>query len=111
METGGSEIDTRTPIGHEPLFFPDGTFTPAPCIPPICDGLRYDHPVPVFISYTSERPVVVSLRVSVSGSNSIWRGGWQGNTYTDSVFLEITNATRGWIEGKGGLVTGEGVYY
>ena len=111
METSESKIDTRNPFGHEPLFFPGGTFTPEPCIAPICNGQMYNHPVPVFISYTSERPVVVSLRVSVSGSNSIWRGGWQSNTYTDSVYLEITNATQGWIEGEGKLVSGEGVYY
>ena len=111
METSESKIDTLSPFGHEPFFFPDGTFTPASCIRPACDGHLYEHSVPVYVSYTSERPVVISLHVSVSGSNSIWRGGWQSNTYSDSVFLEITNATQGWIEGEGNLITGEGVYY
>ena len=111
MESSESKIDTRSPFGHEPLFFPDGIFTPSSCIAPLCNGLMYNHLVPVYFSYTSESPVVISLRVSVSGSNSIWRGGWQSNTYTDSVFLEITNTTRGWIDGKAELVTGEGVYY
>ena len=111
MESSESKIDTRSPFGHEPLFFPDETFTQVSCIAPLCNGLKYNHQVPVYISYTSESPVVISLRVSVSGSNSIWRGGWQSNTYTDSVFLEITNTTRGWIDGKAELVTGEGVYY
>jgi hypothetical protein len=111
METSGSVIDTRTPFGHEPLFFPDGTFTPGLCDMPGCDWVVYNHPVPVYVSYTSEHPVVISIRVSVTGSNAIWRGGWLSNTYSDSVFVEVTNGTQGWIEGNGKLVAGEGVYY
>jgi hypothetical protein len=111
METSASEIDTRHPVGHEPLFFPGGVFTPGSCVTPPCDGPVYDHPVPVYISYTSESPVVLSLRVSVQGSNAIWRGGWLSNTYSDTVFLEIADGTAGWIEGEGKLVTAEGVYY
>ena len=110
METSGSVIDTRTPFGHEPLFFPDGTFTPGSCDMPGC-GVMYGHTVPVYISYISEQPVVISLRVSLSGSNSIWRGGWRSNTYADSVLVEAGNGTRGWIAGEGKLFTAEGVYY
>ena len=111
METSVPEIDTRDPFGHEPLFFPKGPFTPKSCDTPGCKGPVYDHPVPVYISYTSERPVVISLRVSVSGSNSIWSGGWRGNTYSDTVFFEIANGTQGWMGGEGRLITAEGVYY
>jgi hypothetical protein len=111
METSGSEIDTRNPVGREPLFFPGGNFTPGSCDTPACDGLVYDHRVPVYISYTSEHPAVISLRISVSGSNSIWSGGWRGNTYSDTVFFEIANGKQGWIEGEGRLITAEGVYY
>ena len=74
-------------------------------------GIAYDHLVPVYIRYTSERPVAISLRVSVQGSNSIWRGGWQSNTYSDTVFLEIADGEQGWIDGEGRLFTAEGVYY
>ena len=111
METSGSEIDTRNPVGHEPLFFPGGVFTPGSCMTPGCDGPVYDHPVPVYFRYTSDRPVVLSLRVSVQGSNSIWRGGWLSNTYSDTVFLEISGGKQGWIGGEGKLITAEGVYY
>jgi hypothetical protein len=111
MEAGASEIDTRNPAGHEPLFFPGGTFIQGSCVAPGCDGSVYDHPVLVYVSYTSESPVVISLRVSLSGSNSIWRGGWRSNTYSDSVFIEITQGMQGWIAGEGKLLTAEGVYY
>jgi len=111
METSESEIDTRNPVGHEPLFFPKGVFTPGSEIPTTCNCPTFDHTVPVYVSYTSERPVVLSLRVSVDGSNAIWRGGWESNTYSDTVFVEIANGTQGWIEGEGKLFTAEGVYY
>jgi len=105
METSASEIDTRHPVGHEPVFFQNGVFTPGSQFP------SYDHPVPVYIRYTSEKPVALSLRVSISGSNGIWRGGWVSNTYSDTVALEIAHGEQGWIEGKGKLITAEGVYY
>jgi hypothetical protein len=111
METSVQVIDTRNPPDHEPLFFPGGNFTPGSCDMPGCDWPVYSHPVPVSVSYRAEHPVVISLRVSVQGTNSIWRGGWLSNTYSDSVFLEVANGTQGWIEGEGELVTGEGVYY
>jgi hypothetical protein len=111
METSASNIDTRHPVGHEPLFFPNGTFTPGSCVTPACNGPVYDHKVPVYVSYTSVRPVVISLRVSVDGSNEIWRGGWQSNTYSDTVFVEIADGEQGWIEREGKLFTAEGVYY
>jgi hypothetical protein len=34
METSTSEIDTRHPVGHEPLFLPGGNFTPGSCVTP-----------------------------------------------------------------------------
>jgi hypothetical protein len=103
METRASEINTRHPVGHEPLFFPSGMFTPGSNFP------TYNHPVPVYIRYASEKPVALSLRVSIYGSNGIWRGGWVSNTYSDSVALEIADGAQGWIEGEGKLITAEGV--
>jgi hypothetical protein len=111
MEHASNAINTRDPVGHEPLFFPGGTFIPGSCVTPYCDGLMYNHMVPVYVSYTADRPVSISVRVSVQGSNSIWQGGWQSNTYSDTVILEITNGTQGWINGEGTLLTAQGIYY
>jgi hypothetical protein len=111
METSTSAIDTRTPVGREPVFFPGGNFIPGSGATPPGGGSAYDHRVPVYINYTSERPAGIRLRVSVTGTNAIWRGGWQSNTYTDSVFVEITDGQKGWREGEGKLITAEGVYY
>jgi len=105
METTPLEIDTRHPVGHEPVFFPDGLFTPSRNFP------AYDHTVPVYLSYTSAKPVAVSLRVSVHGSNGIWRGGWVSTTYSDTVALEMAGGTQGWIPGEGKLITAEEATY
>ena len=111
MEQASSAINTRDPVGHEPLFFPGGNFTPGPCVTPACDGPVFNHPVPVYINYTSDRPVSISLHVSVQGSNSVWKGGWLSNTYSDTVALDIANGTQGWVDGEGKLLAAEGVYY
>jgi hypothetical protein len=107
METSRAVIDTRHPIGHEPLLFPGGNFSPGSCNVPPCRGSVYNHPVPVYIFYTSDRPAVLSLRVSVEGSNSVWSGGWRSTTYADTLVLELNDGTRGWIEGEARLTTAD----
>jgi hypothetical protein len=104
MEPVDREINTGDPTGREPLFFPDGMFIPGSCTLP-CAGRVYDHRVPVYISYTAEHPVSLSLRISVSGTNSAWRGGWTSHGYSDTVVIETVNDTRGWIAGEGRLFT------
>jgi hypothetical protein len=104
MEPVDREINTSNPQGHEPLFFPDGMFIQGSCTLP-CAGQVYDHHVPVYIWYTAEHPVSLSLRVSVSGTNSAWRGGWTSHGYSDTVVIETVDDTRGWIAGEGRLFT------
>jgi hypothetical protein len=104
MEIVDREINTSYPSGREPLFFPDGMFTPGSCTLP-CAGRVYDHRVPLYIWYTAEHPVSLSLRVSVSGTNAAWRGGWTSHSYSDTVVIETVDDTRGWIEGGGQLFT------
>jgi hypothetical protein len=43
--------------------------------------------------------------------NSIWKGGWVYNRYSDTVSLELGNGTQGWVEVEGTFLTGDGVYY
>ena len=111
MEPGSMKIDTRTPVDHEPVFFPRGAFTPGTGTPTAYNGPVYDHKVPVFVRFTSDRPVALSLRVVVHGSNMIWKGGWESNSYSDTVVLEITNGSQGWVMGDGRLSTADWVYY
>jgi hypothetical protein len=110
METSTFEIETRSPVDHEPVFFPGGGFTGSG-ISPANKGFTYDHQVPVYLGYTSDRPVSVSLTVRITGSNSIWRGGWLCNIYSDTVTIQPGTGKLGWIPAEGRLITGGGVYY
>jgi hypothetical protein len=111
METSMSAIDTHEPVGREPVFFPGGNFIPGSSVTSLGSGSAYDHRIPVYINYTSEHPADIWLRVSVTGTNEIWRGGWESNTYSDSVFVEIADGSKGWTDGEGKLITAEGIYY
>jgi hypothetical protein len=84
---------------------------PGTSVTPLAGGSVYDHRVPVYINYTSEHPAAIELRVSVTGTNAIWKGGWASNIYADSVFVEMNDGTKGWIDGEGRLIVAEGVYY
>lgn len=110
-ESRPETIHTRNPVGNEPVFFPEEKFTPAPGTSGGNQGMAYLHKVPLYITYSSDRPVSVSIHVSIQGVNSIWRGGWLSNGYVDTVFLGLDNSTQGWVEVEATLVTGEGVYY
>jgi len=111
MLPGNRTIDTRDPLGKEPVFFPDGKFIPADMTDAASQGDAYLHRVPVYVRYTSDRPADIRVRVSIEGVNSIWRGGWLSNVYTDRIIVELQNGTQGWVEGEGILTTGAGVYY
>jgi hypothetical protein len=111
MESRPLPIDTRDPAGHEPVFSPEKPFFPVTgTSPPFQEAVSY-HRVPVYVHYTSDRPTTLSIRISIEGQNSIWRGGWSGNGYSDTVSLTLDNRTQGWVDGEGTLITGKGVYY
>jgi len=111
MLPGNRTIDTRDPLGHEPVFFPDGQFTPADRTAAAYRGDAFLHQVPVYVRYTSDRPAEIGIRVGIEGVNSMWRGGWLSNVYTDRVVIELQNGAQGWVEREALLTTGAGVYY
>ncbi|MDD1658174.1 MAG: hypothetical protein LUQ41_06940 [Methanomicrobiales archaeon] len=111
MISGDHTIDTRDPVIGEPVFGHEGPFFPGTVATPVSGGSVYVHAVPVYVRFISDHPATLSLQTKVQGVNSIWRGGWVFNLYTDTVTLEVRNSTQGWLEGEGILLAGEGVYY
>lgn len=103
-------IQTRDPAGNEPLFAPHGSFVESRNPTGPYTGKEFTHTVPVYAGYESDRPPAVHIRISIQGTNSIWRGGWQFNSYSDTVTLELEQSP-GWIGAEGILRTEEGVYY
>ncbi len=104
-------IETRDPVGREPVFAPDGEFViMVESARPHIQGMEFVHPVPVYVWFEREQPGEFSLQASIRGINSIWRGGWIFNSFQDSVSVELKEPP-GWTEAAGILRTGEGVYY
>jgi len=103
-------IDTHDPFGREPLFARCSTFTPYQ--DPVMQhrGTWYSYTTPVYLDHSSDPGTEVSIHTAIQGTNSIWRGGWIYNSYQDTLTLESVNGT-GWIDARGNVNTGEGVYY
>jgi hypothetical protein len=110
-ESWPSAINTSNPAGHEPVFSPPGEYSPVQQNGPVYSGNAYAYLVPIYISYTAGTPAVISVRTRIEGVNAIWKGGWIFNQYSDTVSLVLDNGTRGWVEARGILVTGEGVFW
>ncbi len=103
-------IETQNPVGNEPVFAPHGAFIEKAGSTGPYPGKEYTHTIPVYVRYVSDHPAALNIRLSIDGTNSIWKGGWVFNSYTDTVTLDLEQAP-GWINAEGILRTREGVYY
>lgn len=103
-------INTKSPVGNENLLAPSASFIPSQRASEPYTGTEYTYTVPVYVQFTSATPARVSLSTSIEGTNSIWKGGWVYNEYSDRVILESVEPV-GWIDAEGVLRTGGGVYY
>ena len=111
------EIDTRTPIGTEPLLTPyrivgnlsgSGGPTDGYYISPGSSG--YIIEVPFILSFDAADGNVLTISAEFLGVNQWWVLGWQSNSYHESVRHEFRGACNGTYPARGILVTGEGVY-
>lgn len=110
----GHEIETRTPIGAEPLFMPYRI------VGAIGESDEYYYPPPGSSGYIVEVPVILSVDAAdgnvltvtseFHGRNEWWVLGWQYNTYFERVRHEFRGPCNGTYPVRGILVTGEGVY-
>ena len=112
--TGPGEIETRSPMGAEPLFAPYrivGNLTD-----PI-DGYHaspgssgYAVEVPLVLSYDAADENVLAISADFEGRNDWWVMGWQFNSYYERFRHEFTGPCDDTYPVRGILVTGEGVY-
>ncbi|NLB00141.1 MAG: hypothetical protein GX837_04140 [Methanomicrobiales archaeon] len=113
--TGSSEIETRAPVGAEPLFAPYrivGNLTDP------TDGYHHASPgssgyaveVPLVLFYDAADENILMISADFEGRNEWWIMGWRFNSYRESVSHEFTGPCNGIYPAKGILVAGEGVY-
>ena len=111
----GHEIETRTPVGAEPLFMPYrvvGTVSRSDdeyyYLGPGASG--YIIEVPVILSFDAAEGNVLTITSEFHGRNEWWVLGWQYNTYFERISHEFRGPCNGTYPVRGVLVTGEGVY-
>jgi hypothetical protein len=114
----GHEIDTRMPIGKEPLFMPyrivgnlsssGGSVVEEYYVSPGSSG--YFIEVPFILSYDADDENVLSISSEFQGINQWWVLGWRSNSYLERIHHEFFGECNGTYPVKGILVTGEGVY-
>ncbi|MDK2891488.1 MAG: hypothetical protein PWR21_2120 [Methanoculleus sp.] len=111
------EINTRTPVGAEPLLAPyrivgnlSGSGGPVDdyYVSPGSSG--YVVEVPFILSFDADDDNVLSISSEFLGRNEWWVLGWQSNSYHERLRHEFKGACNGTYPVKGILVTGEGVY-
>jgi hypothetical protein len=103
-------IDTREPIGREPLLASPDLLAPAPCRWPYGSGQCYRYPARIFVSCSPGGGGNLTLSISGGGTNQWWMGGWSGNSYDENVELIMEDSRKGWVTGDGFLTTGFGSY-
>jgi hypothetical protein len=111
----GHEIETRTPIGTEPLFAPyrilgniSGSDDDYLYLSPGSSGYAVE--VPFILSFDAADDNVLTITSEFHGRNEWWVLGWQYNLYFERLRHEFTGPCNGTYPVRGILVVGEGVY-
>ena len=111
------EIDTKNPLGNEPIISSKQNLTQAenPSSTPgpsSGEGTAsfYHFESPIYAAYDTDPDTTVSIEIGHRGENSWWVLGWSGNRYTESFGITLTGPDPGWQYGSGSLSTGEGRY-
>jgi len=108
------DVNTKNPIGNEPLLSPKHNLTrstyelpyPEGRTPPNC----YEYESRIYADYTASANTKVSIYIEAEGRNSWWVYGWSGNHYRDRIELTFTGEQHGWYVASGKLIEGEGRY-
>jgi hypothetical protein len=100
-----SPIDTRSPLGHEPLLYPRFNSTEVECGFPhqTSDTTAcFEYESVLYASYDSPANATVSVDISLTARNEWWMLGWTFNEYQDHIYTEIRSDP-----GQGQVIPGE----
>jgi hypothetical protein len=107
-------IDTRNPLGNEPVFTPMYNVTGVNNKSWSRAEKTYQYDSRMYAKYDTSENATVDISIVNCGSNSWWVGrAWgniQGNFYTDSASVQLSGPQDGWVIVNGELATGEGTY-
>lgn len=103
-------IDTKDPIGKEPLLMPELNLTHLGKVTNHRDADVYSYDTKVYAFYDTSPNASVWIDISLYGTNEWWIGGWQSNSYRDHIQVELLGSQNGWVLVEGEIVSGEGTY-
>jgi hypothetical protein len=107
-------INTKKPIGNEPLLSPKYNLTRSTCELPYPEGRTppgcYEYQSRIYTDYTAPPNAKFSIYIELEGRNSWWVYGWSGNEYRDNANVTLLGENHGWHVTSGKLIEGEGRY-
>ncbi|AEA46281.1 hypothetical protein [Archaeoglobus veneficus] len=105
------EINTKDPIGNEPLLLPKYGLVEVECIPSCsnCDKC-YSYETVIYANYNATPSTTVEITIRLEGTNSWWAYGWSFNEYRDYIYVSLSGEHHCWISASGYIVAGDGIY-
>lgn len=95
-------IDTRNPLGREPVLLPKYDMNSSQNI--------HNYESRIYAQYEASPDAKAEISVSMTGYNEWWILGWQWNSYSEWMNVVLSGPKHGWVTANGTLVTGDGVY-
>lgn len=108
-------INTRFPVGNEPVLLPKYNLRESEEEPivPRSEHLNpeyFDYESLVYAHYDTSNDTDVQIFVELNSRNEWWVYGWQYNDYIDRISIRLSGPQEGWVKAEGKLTTGDGIY-
>lgn len=104
-------VDTRDPVGNEPVLSPRLNATTVDCDElddPDATCRRFGSRA--FLSYDAPANATMDVLVTYEGRNEWFAGGWTGNYFRESTGTVVRGDGPGWVAVTGEETTGVGTY-
>ena len=109
-----SEINTKFPIGNEPVLNPAYNLTLSKYDMPYPENREpptvHDYDSLIYADYETSPEAKVSTSVHFSGRNEWWIYGWNWNQYQEYIYADLSGPQQGWVQLQGKITIGEGNY-
>jgi hypothetical protein len=112
MVFSNQAIDTMNPLGNEMVLMPKYNLThnvnASGAYSRTSEQLDYESRM--YAYYETSSDANVSISIYLNAHNQWWIGGWQYNSYWETMEIMLSGPQDGWTTVNGQLVTGEGTY-
>ncbi|AKB32758.1 hypothetical protein MSSIH_2068 [Methanosarcina siciliae HI350] len=112
MVLSDQPIDTMNPLNNEMILIPKYNLTQNVNASGVYSRTseQFDYDSKMYAYYDASSNANVSISIYLNGRNEWWIGGWQYNSYWETMEVMLSGSQDGWTTVSGQLVTGEGTY-